>query len=161
MKYFWKKLFFSINPDLCEILGNGGKITQLLPPPCLKHVRIMLEPWNLVPKCTNISSFRKYEFVLRFSYFWSKFYVKVTSSSGVLTIFFYKGLTRNPEITSKPVWDLFKVFNLEQVRTTKCDTYVSNQCYWKLENARVTVSTVSVILKKNYKGIKLPPSHPD
>ena len=35
--------------------------------------------------------------LIKFSY-WSKFHVSIITGSGVMTIFFYKGLTRNPEI---------------------------------------------------------------
>ena len=34
---------------------------------------------------------------VKFSY-WSKFHVNIISGSGIMTILFYKGLTRNPEI---------------------------------------------------------------
>ena len=40
-----------------EVGRGGGKIT-----PCLKLVRIMLEPSNLARKYTHICSFRKYTF---------------------------------------------------------------------------------------------------
>ena len=36
--------------------------------------------------------------LVKFSY-WSKFHVIIITGSGVMTIGFYKGLTRNPEIT--------------------------------------------------------------
>ena len=37
--------------------------------------------------------------------YWSKFHVNIITRSGIMTIFFYKGLTRNPEIGNTPVWD--------------------------------------------------------
>ena len=40
------------------------------------------------------------------SCYWSNFYVNIIASSGVMTIFFYKGLTRNPEIGNNLVWIL-------------------------------------------------------
>ena len=40
--------------------------------------------------------------LVKFSY-WSKFHVNVITGSGVMTIFFYKGLTRNPENRNTPV----------------------------------------------------------
>ena len=43
--------------------------------------------------------------LVRFSY-WSKFHVNIITGSGVMTIFFYKGLTRNPEIWNTTVWVL-------------------------------------------------------
>ena len=41
-------------------------------------------------------------FLVKFSY-WCKFHVNIIGS-GIMTIFFYKGLTRNPEIENTPVW---------------------------------------------------------
>ena len=41
--------------------------------------------------------------------------------------FFYKGLTRTPEIGNTPVWVLPNIWRLEQVRDTKIDTNVSNK----------------------------------
>ena len=35
--------------------------------------------------------------------YWSKFHVNVINGCGVMTIFVYKGFTRNPEIGNTPV----------------------------------------------------------
>ena len=43
--------------------------------------------------------------LVKFSY-WSKFHVSIITGSGIMTVFFYKGLTRNPEIRNIPVWVL-------------------------------------------------------
>ena len=43
--------------------------------------------------------------LVKFSY-WYKFHVNIITVSGVLTISFYKGLTRNPEIGNNPAWVL-------------------------------------------------------
>ena len=40
--------------------------------------------------------------VVKFSY-WSKFHVNIITGPGIMTIFFYKGLARNPEIGNTPV----------------------------------------------------------
>ena len=45
---------------------------------------------------------RCFVYVVKFSY-WSKFYVNVITGSGVMTIFVYKGLTRNLEIGNTPI----------------------------------------------------------
>ena len=37
-----------------------------------------------------------------------------------MTIFFYKGLTRNPEIRNTSVWVLPNIWRLGQIRDTKC-----------------------------------------
>ena len=44
-----------------------------------------------------------------------------------MTIFFYKGLTRNPEIGNTPVGVLPNIWRLGRVMDTKFDTNVSNR----------------------------------
>ena len=39
---------------------------------------------------------------VKFTY-WAKFHVNIMTGSGVMTIFFYEGLTRNPAIGNTPV----------------------------------------------------------
>ena len=51
--------------------------------------------------------------------------------SRVMTIFFYKGLIRNPEIRNTPVQGLTNIWGLEQVRVTKFCTDVSNEMLLK------------------------------
>ena len=43
--------------------------------------------------------------LVKFSY-WSKFHAIIITGSGVLTILFYKGLTKNAEIKNIPLWVL-------------------------------------------------------
>ena len=64
--------------------------------------------------------------LVKFSY-WSKFHVNIITGSGIMTIFFYKGLTRNPEIGNTPVWVLPNIWRLERVIVTKFSTNVSNR----------------------------------
>ena len=77
------------------------------------------------------------------------------TGSGVLTIFVYKGLTRNPEIGDTPVWVLGRgdwgesgIPNLAQMTLIKC--------YWMLKNTRATAFTMTELLRENQQGIKLP-----
>ena len=65
-------------------------------------------------------------FLVIFSY-WSKFHVNIITGSGIMTIFFHKGLTRNPEIGNTPVWDLPNIWRLGQVMDTKFGANVSNK----------------------------------
>ena len=44
-----------------------------------------------------------------------------------MTIFFYKELTRNPEIGNTPVWVLPNIWRLERVMDTKFGTNISNR----------------------------------
>ena len=59
--------------------------------------------------------------------YWSKFHANVITGSGIMTIFFYKVLTRNPEIGNTPVWALPNILRLGQVMDTKFGTNVSNK----------------------------------
>ena len=64
--------------------------------------------------------------LVMFSY-WSKFHVHNITGSGVMTISFYEGLTRNPEIGNTPVWVLPNIWRLGQVRNTKFGSNISNK----------------------------------
>ena len=91
---------------------------------------------------------------------WSKFHVNIIVGSGVMTISFYKGLTRNSENGNTPSdfcplsgdWDELGLPNLTRTPLIKC--------YWMLPNARVTAFTV-YLLKNNQEGGKTTPLHPD
>ena len=99
--------------------------------------------------------------LVKFSY-WSKFHVNIITCSGIMTIFFYTGLTRNPDIGNTPIWVLPNIWKLGRVMDTKFGTNVSNRmllnaakfqgysfhCFW-------------VLLRENQLGVKLPPPpHP-
>ena len=80
---------------------------------------------------TSSSMFWKFFVSLvKFSY-WSKFHVNIITSSGVMTIFFYKGLTKNPEaeIGNTPVSILPNIWTLGQVRNANFGTYVCNKMF--------------------------------
>ena len=64
--------------------------------------------------------------LVNFSY-WSKFHVNIITDSRIMTIFFYKGLTRNPEIGNTPVWVLPNIWRLGWVMDTKFSTNVSTK----------------------------------
>ena len=68
--------------------------------------------------------------LFKFNY-WSKFHLNIMTGSGVVTIFFYKGLTRNREIGNTPVWLLPR-------------NVLAGMFLMKCQNARVTGLTVSV-----------------
>ena len=98
-------------------------------------------------------------FLVNLSY-WPNFHVNIITGSGVVTIFFYKGLTRNLENGNTPFefcpisgdWGELGVPNLARTSPIKC--------YWILQSARVTPFTVSELLRKNQQGVKLLPSPP-
>ena len=95
---------------------------------------------------------RNHVFPVKFSH-WSKFHTNIMTRPGVMTIFVYKGLTRNPEIGNTVIWvcpisgdwDKLGIPNLALIFLIKC--------YWILRNARVTANTVT----ENQQRVKLPP----
>ena len=64
--------------------------------------------------------------LVRLSY-WSKFHVNMITGSGVMAIFFYKGLTRNLKSRNTRVWILPNIWGLRQVRDTKVAQNISNE----------------------------------
>ena len=64
--------------------------------------------------------------LIKFRY-WSKFHINIIISSGVITIFFYKRLTWNPEIGSTPIRVLPNIWRLGAVRDSQFDRNVSNK----------------------------------
>ena len=86
--------------------------------------------------------------LFKFSY-WSKFHVNIITVSGVMTILFYKGLTRNSEIGNTPVWILPNIWRLGWVSDTKFGTNFSNKMLLNATNARITAFTVSELLREN------------
>ena len=64
--------------------------------------------------------------LVNFSYYWFKSHVNIIAGSEVMTIFFYMGLTRNPEIGNTPVSVLPNIWRLGRVMNTTFGTHVSN-----------------------------------
>ena len=64
--------------------------------------------------------------LVKFSY-WSKFHVNIITVSGIMTIFFYKGLSRNSEIGNTHVWVFPSIWRLGRVMDTKFGTNVTNR----------------------------------
>ena len=109
---------------------------------------------------------RRFVALVKYSY-WSKFHVNIITGSGIITIFFYKGLTRNPEIGNTPVWVLPNIWRLGQVMDTKFGMSPIKY-YWMLQNFRVTALTAALtvfeLLRENQlrRGAgKITPTHPD
>ena len=97
---------------------------------------------------------RSFVSLVKFSH-WFKFYVNIITGSGVMTISFYKGLTRNPEIPPSgfcPIsgdWDKLEIPSLARSSPIKC---------WMLQSSRVTASIVSELLRSNQQGGNYPPT---
>ena len=92
---------------------------------------------------------RCFIFLVKFSY-WSKFFVNIITDSGVTTICFYKGLTRNPEIRNTPVWVFPNILILGRVRNTKFGTNVSNKMLLIDAEWQVITFTIYELLRELY-----------
>ena len=81
-----------------------------------------------------------------FSY-WSKFYVNLITGSEIMIIFFYKGLTKKPEIGSTKF--SHNILTLGRVKNTKFGTDVSNEILLNAEKYRFYHIWV---IKENHQG---------
>ena len=100
---------------------------------------------------------RSFVSLVKFSY-WSKFHVNISTGSGIMTIFFIRDW---PEIRKSEIppseffpmsgdWAELWIPNLTQMSLI--------ECYWMLQNSRVTAFTVLELLRENQlRGVKLPP----
>ena len=77
--------------------------------------------WSQIRKKTMASQFSD---MTPLSIYWSTFHVNIWSYK-VMTISFYKVLTRNPEIRNTPVWVLPNIWRLGLVRNKKFRMKVS------------------------------------
>ena len=98
----------------------------------------------------NIKFFWRYFVSLVNFSCWSKFYVNITTSSEIMAIFFFKGLTRNPEIGNTPfgvcpisrAWGELCLLNLARMSLI--------EVYWMMRNSRVTAFIVFELLRENH-----------
>ena len=98
--------------------------------------------------------------LMKFSY-WSKFHVNIIIGSGVMTIFFYKGLTRNAEIGNTPIWVLSNIWRLGQVGDTKFGANVSNKMSLNAAKYKGHIFYRFWVIKGKSRGrVKLPPPPP-
>ena len=109
---------------------------------------------KMTPQYADMTSAKFWRFLVYLVNFSSSsnFHVNIITSSGVMTIFFYKELTRNPEIGNSLVWVLPNIWRLEGVGDTKFGTNVSITMF---PNPKVTAFTVSGLLWENQQ--ELPP----
>ena len=101
--------------------------------------------WPNMASLSNIF-WRCFVSFVKFSY-WSKFQVNIITGSGVITIFFYKGLTRNLGIGNALVGVLP---NIWRVRSTKFGTNAFNEML--LNAVKGQAFTVSELLQENQLG---------
>ena len=94
--------------------------------------------------------------LVKFSY-WCKFHVNIITGFVVMATFFYKALTRNPEIRNTPVWVFPNIWRLGKLGIPNLAQMSVRKWYWMLQNAKVAAFTVSELLWENQQGVKLPP----
>ena len=102
--------------------------------------------------------------IVKFNY-WSKFHVNIITGSGIMTVFFCKGLTRNPEIENAPVRVLPNIWRWDELWIPNLARMSLTECYWMLQTSRVTAFSVSWVIKGKPTGgkggLKLPSPTPD
>ena len=114
---------------ITENITFADSVSGIRPPDCSKLPK---SPKNdndvkIFRHDVNVNYFwRCFVSLVNFNY-WSKFHVNIITGSGIITIFFYKGLTRNPEIGNTPVWDMPNIWRLGKVMDTKCGTNITNR----------------------------------
>ena len=123
-----------------ENIISADSVSEIRPPDCSKLAKN--------PKNDNGVTIFRHDVIVKFFWlcfvslvkfsYWSKFHVNIIPGSGIITIFFYRGLTWNLEIGNTPVWvlpisgDWGKLWipNLARISPIKY--------YWMLQNSRVT-----------------------
>ena len=114
---------------ITENLIFADPVSGIRPPECSKLAK---NPKNdndviIFRRDVHVKCFwRFFVSLVKFSY-WSKFHVSIITGFGIMTIFFYKGLTRNPEIGNIPVWVFLNIWRLGWVMDTKFGKNVSNR----------------------------------
>ena len=83
--------------------------------------------------------------------YWSKCHVSIITDSGVMTIFLYKGLTRNPEIANNPVRVLPNIWRVGRVGGTKFSTNISNEMFLNAAKCQGYSFFLSELLRRNQK----------
>ena len=139
-------------------------MSGIRPPDCSKLAK---NPKNdndvTISDMTSSSSFfcRCFVSLVNFSY-WSKFHVNIITGSGIMTIFFYKGLTRNPKIGNTSVWVLPNIWRLGRVIDTNFSTNVSNRMLLNVATFQGYSFYRFWVIKRKLTGgrVKLSPSPP-
>ena len=93
--------------------------------------------WPKISKNDNDVTIFRHDVIINFFWgrfvsfvnlsYWSKFNVNIITGSRIITIFFYKGLTRNQKVGNIPVWVLFNIWRLGRDMDIKFGTDVSNK----------------------------------
>ena len=101
-------------------------------------------------------------FLVKCSY-WSRFHVNIILGSGIMTIFFYKELTRNLKIGNIPIWVFSNICRLGQIMNTKFGTNVTNRMLLNVAKFQVHSFYRFWVIKEKPTGgggVKYPPIPP-
>ena len=121
---------------ITENIAFADSVSGIQPPDCSKLAK---NPRNdngvtIFQHDVNVNFFfffwRCFVSLVTFSY-WSKFHVNFITGSGIMTIFFYKGLTRDLEIGNTPIWALPNIWRLGWLTDTKFGMNFSNRILLK------------------------------
>ena len=114
---------------ITENITFADSVSGIRPPDCSKLAENLKNDNDVTTfqHDVNVKFFWRCHVSLVKSRYWSKFHVNIITGPGIMTIFFYKGLTRNPEIRNTPVWVLPNIWRLGWVIDTKFGTNVSNR----------------------------------
>ena len=143
---------------ITENITFADSVSGIRPPDCSKLAKN--------PKNDNDVTIFRHDVIVKFFWrcfvslvkfsYWSKFHVNIITGSGIMTIFFYKGLTRNPEIGNTLVWVLSNIWRLGRVMNTKFGANVSNRILLNAEKFQ-GYSFYCFWGKTNWGGITSPP----
>ena len=97
---------------------------------------------------------RSFVSLVKLSY-WSKFHVNIITGSGVMTIFFYKGLNRNSEIGNTPVWVLSNLWRLGRVRDITFSINVFNKMLVNAGKCQSYSFYIFWVIKRRPRGGKI------
>ena len=127
-------VFVRKNVTITEKITFADSVSGIRPPYCSKLAKNQKNDNDVTISRHDINvKFFWRCFVSLFNFrYWSKFHVNIINGSGIITIFVYMGLTRNPEIGNTPVWVLSNIWRLGQVMDTEFGT---NVCKRMLLNA--------------------------
>ena len=110
-----------------EKITFADSVSGIRPPDCSRMAKnpenenyVKIFQHNAIVK----SFWRCFVSLVNFSH-WSKIHVNIITGSGIRIAFFYKGLTRNPDVGKTPVWIWTNIWRLGRV--TKFGTNVSNR----------------------------------
>ena len=122
-------VFVRKNVTITEKITFADSVSGIRPPDCSKLAKNQKNDNDVTISRHDINvKFFWRCFVSLFNFrYWSKFHVNIINGSGIITIFVYMGLTRNPEIGNTPVWVLSNIWRLGQVMDTKSGTNVTNR----------------------------------